>query len=176
MSRGVEDKERGWQGDKEAEGRSVPGSLSVFSGGWAVAIALGWIAARLNAVGFAPVGLLPLAIGIVVGSAVSWLSTLGGIPNRSRLLVAAGMVAILTVLAEHAWLYRDFCRQWREARIDQPQVAMFRPATPWSPAEYFAQEATPGRLTLWCVDAAILVASAAGTVLVLRRRIAKRAT
>src|SRR5262249_36095664 len=99
-----------------------------------------------------------------------WLAAQCGAPNGARLLVAAGLVAILTVLSEHAWLYRDFCRQWREARANQPQVAMFRPEEPWSPAEYFRGEATPGRLVLWSVDAVVLVLSAVVTVLVWRRR------
>jgi hypothetical protein len=170
MSRGQEDKERGAQGDKEILGRSLGASTSIALGGVLAAVAAGWIAARLNVAGFAPVGLLPLVIGMAVGSAVFWLSRQCGMPGGTRLLVAAGLVAILTVLAEHAWLYRDFCRQWREARASQPQVAMFRAEQPWSPAAYFKDEATPWRMVLWSVDAVVLVLSTVATILIWRRR------
>lgn len=170
MSRGREDKESGRQRDKEILWRSRWDLLTFALAGAFVAVAVGWIAARLNVAGISPVGLLPMAIGVSVGSAVFWLSMKCGISSGARLLVAAGLFAFLTVLAEHAWLYRDFCRQWREARASQPQVAMFRPEAPWSPAEYFKQEATSKRLALWCIDAFVLVLSAVVTVFVWRRR------
>jgi hypothetical protein len=170
MSRGLEDKERGRQEDREIQRRRVWDFLAFALRGVLAAVVAGWIAARLNVAGIAPVGLLPLVIGVAVGSSVFWLSMTCGISSRARLLVAAGLFGFLTVLAEHAWLYRDFCRQWREARASQPQVAMFRPEVPWSPAEYFEQEATPRRLALWCIDAVVLVSSTVVTVLVWRRR------
>jgi hypothetical protein len=144
--------------------------------GIVVAVALGWVAARLNVAGFAPVGILPLAIGIAVGAAATEIAAAAGITCPKRLILATLVLAILTVVAEHAWLYHDFCRQWREARTNQAQIAMFRPESPWSPAEYFAREATPIRVTLWCVDATILVMAAVGTVLVWRRKCLRSAS
>jgi hypothetical protein len=74
---------------------------------------------------------------------------------------------MLAVIAEHTWLYLDFRRQWREAREKSPQMAMFRPESPWSPREYFAIEATPEHAALWCVDAIVILAGAVGTVVVM---------
>jgi hypothetical protein len=111
------------------------------------AIFLGWLAAKLNSAGVAPVGLLPLAIGIMLGAMVAWLTAAAGNNRPTRLILATIVLAILAVLAEHAWLYHDFCRQWREARANQAQIAMFRSESPWSPAEYIAHEATPSRVT-----------------------------
>jgi hypothetical protein len=170
MSVGGGEKERARQGDKEIPGRRLGASAAFALGGLVAAVVVGWIAARLNVAGFAPVALLPMAIGVALGGAVVSLSTQCGMPGGARLFVAAGLVAILTVVAEHAWLYRDFCRQWREARASQAQVAMFRAEQPWSPGEYIREEATPGRVALWCVDAAVLVLSTVVTVLVWRRR------
>ena len=74
------------------------------------------------------------------------------------------MLAIVAILAEHAWLYRDFRRQWHESRAKSPQLAMFRPETPWSAREYFAHEATPQQLILWSIDGAIITAATVATV------------
>jgi hypothetical protein len=172
MNQGELDKEIGRQGDTETDGRSLHFSLSppllvslsTICGGAAAAVTLGWVAAKLNVSGFAPVGLLPLGIGIALGASVCGLVGRGGVPRWSRLVIGTTAFGILAALAEHAWLYRDFCRQWREARAGQTQLAMFRPETPWSATEYFAREATPGHVALWCADAAILVAAAVGVV------------
>jgi hypothetical protein len=152
-------------------------ALSLFVlGGIVAAVALGWVVAKLNVAGFAPVGLLPLAVGIALGSATGRLASATGLINRKRLILATLSFAILAVLAEHAWLYRDFCRQWGEARASQAKVAMFRPETPWSPAEYFAHEASPARVALWCVDGVLVVAGAVGAVIVLSRVIQRSAS
>jgi|SRR5450432_293202 hypothetical protein len=150
----------------------VPCSLV---GGGGVAVALGWIVAKLNVIGFAPLGLLPLAIGIALGAAAGSLAAIAGIAQTKRLILTTAVLAILTVLSEHAWLYRDFCRQWREARANEAKIAMFRPETPWSPAEYFAQEATPKRIGLWCVDTVLIVAGAVAIALTSRHCIVNRA-
>jgi hypothetical protein len=177
MRQGGQDKETGRQGDKEilrqsdsfALSPSFHVSLSIAFGGVA-AVALGWIAAKLNIAGFAPVGLLPVAIGIALGAVVHWLARAAGATRTKWLILTSVVLAILTVLAEHAWLYRDFCRQWRESRASHAQVAMFRSEAPWSPLEYFANEATPSRVALWCVDAALVVAGSVATVSLRRRR------
>jgi hypothetical protein len=140
-----------------------------------MAVALGWIVAKLNVAGFAPVGLLPLAIGIALGAAAGSLAAAAGTSQPKRLILTTVVLAILVVLSEHAWLYRDFCRQWREARASEAKIAMFRPEQPWSPAEYFAQEATPSRIALWCVDAVLIVAGAVATALASRNYFIDRA-
>jgi hypothetical protein len=142
-------------------------SLSVLAGVF-VAVALGWFAAKLNAAGVAPIGLLSLAVGIALGAATGRLAIAVGITCRKRVLLATVVLTILTILAEHAWLYREFCRQWREAWASQAKIAMFRPEAPWSAAKYFAQEATPSRIALWCVDAVLIVTGAITTALVTR--------
>jgi hypothetical protein len=145
------------------------------AGGGVVAVALGWLVAKLNVIGFTPVGLLPLAIGIALGTAAGSLAAVARIAQPKRLILTTVVLAILAVLSEHAWLYRDFCRQWREARANEAKIAMFRPEKPWSPAEYFAQEATPRRIALWCVDAVLIVAGAVATALISRQCIVNRA-
>jgi hypothetical protein len=158
----------------KSPGRLV--GLSWFLIGISASLALGWIAAKLNVAGFAPVGLLPLALGIVLGIVVFRLGIASGVACRKRLILAAIAVAILTVLAEHAWLYHDFCRQWREARAREPQIALHRPDSPWSPAEYATREATPGRIAFWCADAALVIAGAVGTVVQLQQKTERSAS
>jgi len=133
------------------------------------AIAIGGLAATIHLAGFAPVGVLPLGVGLALGAILTGLAAVTRVTCGKRLIVGAALLAIVAALAEHAWLYRDFRRQWHEARAKSPHIAMFRPETPWSPAEYFAHEASPGRVALWCVDAALVTAATVGTVLGSRR-------
>jgi hypothetical protein len=102
---------------------------------------------------------------------VAKLAKRAGVCCRKQLVVGTTIFALVAVLTEHAWLYHDFRRQWGEARAREPQVALFRPEEPWSPAEYVLNEWSPGRAALWCVDASLIVASAVGVVLVRNRAV-----
>jgi hypothetical protein len=133
-----------------------------YFGGLVAGVAVGWAAAEFNLSGWAPVGLLSLGVGGMLGLVVAKLADLAGVRCPKRLVVGTVLFALVTVFAEHTWLYRDFRRQWTDARAREPQVALFRPETPWSPAEYVRHEWSPGRLALWCVDATLIVASAVG--------------
>src|SRR5437762_7591043 len=133
--------------------------------GAVAAMVIAWLAALVHASGHAPLGLVSLAVGIALGSILSAIAASQRLAGIRRLIIGTVILAIVTVLAEHTWLYLDFRRQWREAREKSPQVAMFRPAMPLSPIEYFTHEWSPQRATFWCFDAAIITASAVGTVL-----------
>jgi len=144
-----------------------------YLGGIAAGAAIGWAAAHCHLSGWAPLGLLSLGVGGLLGLVIAKLADLAGVGCWKRLVIGTMLFALVTVLAEHTWLYRDFRRQWRDARAREPQVALFRPEEPWSPAEYMRHEWSPGRLALWCVDATLIVAAAVGVVLVRRRAITK---
>jgi hypothetical protein len=131
-------------------------------GGLAASVGIGWPVAQLHSHGFAPVILLPLAAGLALGFALRKLARALRISHRHA-VAGALLFALLAIFAEHTWLYRDFRRQWQAERAANAQVAMFRPAEPWSPAKYFQHEASPTRTMLWGLDAALLVA---GTVIV----------
>jgi hypothetical protein len=137
--------------------------------GVVVAVLIGWLAASIHATGHAPVGIISLGVGVTLGVALGWLAALLHVSWQRRLIFGTIAIAIFTVLAEHAWLYADFRRQWHDARLRSPQVAMFRQESPWSPAEYFAHESTPQQVALWSLDAALITLSAVGTVFLLRR-------
>lgn len=138
-----------------------------YFGGIATGAAVGWLAALCHSRGWAPVGLLPLAVGIVSGFALSRLAAAGGVCCLKRLVLGALICALAAIVIEHTWLYLDFRRQWAEARATDANVALFRPETPWSPAEYFRHEFAAGRLTLWSVDGALTIAATVGAVLAL---------
>jgi hypothetical protein len=134
------------------------------------AVAIGFVAARLNLWGIAPIGLLSIGVGILLGITLGGLAALRDDTGRRRLVLGTVAWAIFTVLAEHGWLYHDFRRQWHEARVKSVEVALFRPAMPWSPTEYFGREASAGRLVLWACEAALLAAAAAVTVVLMNRQ------
>src|SRR5262245_44630608 len=139
-----------------------------YSAGAAAAIAIAWLASLIHASGHAPVGLVSLSVGVALGFALAKLTTTLQVTGTRRLIIGTIILAVLTIAAEHTWLYLDFRRQWRESR-EKPQVAVFRTETPWSPSEFFRNEATPERATLWGVDAALIIAGAVTTVALLSR-------
>jgi hypothetical protein len=148
---------------------ALPRALAWYFCGVLAAIGIGRVAAVLHGSGFAPVGLLSIAVGISLGTVLLGVARLTYADCRQRLLSGAAIFAIITILTEHAWLYRDFHRQWHEARANSPHVAMFRPDTPWSPAEYLAHEATPQQLMLWSVDALLITVATVGTLVLAHR-------
>jgi hypothetical protein len=130
------------------------------------------VGAKLNATGAAPVGLLPLGLGVALGVALVGLAAKTQATGRKRLVVAAVTFAILTVAAEHAWLYRDYRQQWWNDSVREPRLAIFRTeAGPLSPAAYYAREIqyAPRQPLLWAMDGALLVAAAVVVVLAARR-------
>jgi ABC-type uncharacterized transport system permease subunit len=138
--------------------------------GLIAAIAVGWLAAVVHGAGHAPIGILSLAVGIALGIILCRIAATLRVAGSPRLVVGAILLALVTVLAQHAWLYHSFRQQWHKARTESAEVAMFRPETPWSPSEYFSRELTPQRAALWCVDAALITAAAVGTVVLLDRK------
>ncbi len=147
-----------------------------YLGGIAAGAAVGWVAAKCHLSGWAPIGLVSLVVGLALGYVLSKLSAATGVFCPQRLVVGTVIFALVAVFAEHTWLYHDFRRQWVEARANEPQVALFRPIEPWTPTEYFRHEMSPGRMTLWCMDAALIVTGAVGVVLVRQRHAAKNAS
>jgi hypothetical protein len=130
------------------------------------ACVVGWIAAQIHMSGHAPVGLVSAGAGMLLGFLLFWLAVLVSVHCRGRLVIGTLLLAVLTIVAEHAWLYRDFRRQWVEAREKSTTVAMFRSETPPGPDVYFAHEWNPA---LWITDGAIIAVAALGTVMLMRR-------
>jgi len=140
-----------------------------YTAGLVAAVAVAWVAALIHRSGHAPVGIVSLCVGVALGVILGKLAAATHVHCRTRLMVGTLIIALLAVVAQHAWLYRDFRRQWHESRVKSAEVAMFRPESPWSPAEYFAHELTPKQAALWCLDAALVTAASIGIVLYMRR-------
>lgn len=137
--------------------------LKWFCAGTTAAVTVGWLAAKIHASGHAPVGLVSLGVGVLLGYLLYRLAAMLRIAGSRFLLLSTVLFAVATVLSEHAWLYQDFRRQWSESRKKSAAVAMFRSETPPLPWEYFSHEWQP---VLWLTDAALLAAAATGTVYV----------
>ena len=134
------------------------------------ALAIAWLAAMLHVSGHAPLGIISLGVGAALGAALTAIAASQQFAAQRKLIRITILFAIVTILAQHAWLYIDFRRQWHEARANSAQIAMFRPESPWSPAEYLARELTPGSAALWALDAALIGAAALGVVIWWQRR------
>jgi hypothetical protein len=141
-----------------------------YGAGLVTAVLIAWLAATVYAWIPVPVGLVSLVVGIALGATISGIAATHRLVWGWRLILGSVVLSIVTILAEHAWLYLEFRQQWHTERTRSAAVAMFRPEAPLSPAEYFAREATPPQLALWCVDAAIITACTLGTVFLMRRK------
>lgn len=151
-------------------GMNLP--VAWYAGGLAAAVVIGWLAAMLHLMGIAPVGILSLGVGAALGAAAGGWAIRRRMTCPTRLVIGTLVMACITVLVEHAWLYREFCRQWQTARANSAEVAMFRPEAPWSPSEYFTREATSGRIMYWVLDATLIAAAGVATAIAVRRRVA----
>jgi hypothetical protein len=140
--------------------------LTWFVSGVIAAITIGWLAARIHAFGYAPLGLTSLAIGAMLGAMLAVIAAMLRIAGLRCLLVGVVSSAIVAIVAQHAWLYLDFRGQWKESRTKSPAVAMFRPEEPLAPREYFARDWNP---RLWVADAVIITATAIAVVFAARR-------
>jgi hypothetical protein len=140
-----------------------------YAAGVVAAVGVGWFAAVLNGAGWAPVLILPIGVGVALGAILAALARRTGITCRKRLILGTTMLALVAVFSEHAWLYRDFCQQWREARVKDPRVAVFRPESPWLPSEYFTHELNAGSGPMWCLDGVLIVGATLVTVFILQR-------
>jgi ABC-type uncharacterized transport system permease subunit len=138
--------------------------------GAGAALAIAWLAAMLHVSGHAPLAIVSLGVGAALGATLSAIAATLRVAGQRNIILSTILFALVTIVAQHAWLYIDFRRQWHEARAASPEVALFRPESPWSPAEYLARELTPGRAGLWTLDAALVVAAAVAVVIWWQRR------
>jgi hypothetical protein len=144
-----------------------------FALGAVAAVALGWVGAAFSLASKAPVGVVSVGIGVALGLLLVGLAQMLRVSQRRVLLLGAVVLAIVTTLSQHGWLYRAYCGKWRQDRIDQPAVALFRPETePLSVVAYFRRELNfaPSQAMLWIMDGALIVAAAVGVIIVSQRR------
>jgi hypothetical protein len=147
-----------------------------YTGGLIAAIVIGWLAALLHAAGVAPIGFVSFGIGAALGTALCVLAASRAprlavvvLVGHAPLVIGSIVLALLTILAEHAWLYLEFRQQWHAARGRSAEAAIFRSEAPWSPGEYFAREIASGRAPLWALDATLIIVAAVTTVLIAPR-------
>jgi hypothetical protein len=124
------------------------------------AIAIGWLAARIHASGYAPLGLTSFGVGAFLGIVVGMMASSRKVSNARTIVSGTVLAAVITVVAEHAWLYRDYCRQWQEERTRSVAAATFPDAKPLTISEWFKHEWSP---LLWLTDAALITITAAAT-------------
>jgi hypothetical protein len=141
-----------------------------YATGLVVALAIAWVAAKVNWWISAPIGAISICIGFLVGVALGALAHMLHLRRGRNLIVGVVLIAIFTVLMQHAWLYVEFRRQWQQAREGSPEVAMFRDEKPWPPEEYFRRELEAGRAGVWCLDGVLIVATAVGAFWMIERR------
>jgi hypothetical protein len=135
------------------------------------AVLVGIVSATVQVAGIAPLGIVSLLTGVVLGSVLAGIGRLANLRLRRLTLLIVVCVSLVAVAAEHAWFYRHYRLQWHRVRVDTPAVALFRPEEgPKSPLKYLAGEATPRQTVYWIVDALLLAAAATGAVAVLNRK------
>jgi hypothetical protein len=140
-----------------------------YAAGLFISLLLAWVAAILHASVRAPVGSISVGAGLLLAVMLSTLAMVLKLRPSRALIVGTIVLASAAVLAQHAWLYADYRRQWQAALSKAPRFAELQPVVP-SPFEYFAHELTPARGALWCVDAVLIIGSAVGAMSVLESK------
>ncbi len=139
-----------------------------YAAGAVAAIVIAWLASLVHASGQAPLGLVSTAVGVALGATLWKLAGALRTPtSRRHLVLGTILLSIVVIAAEHTWLYLDFRRQWTAAREKSPQIALFRPESPWSFREFVANEADQKQIIVWSIDAILIIVSAATTVFIL---------
>src|SRR3972149_1080976 len=102
--------------------------------GLATAVLVGLLASLVSSAGWTPVGVYSLGVGLAIGGPVTKLPGVVPVTWTKRLLTGTVLMAICTVIAQHAWLYNDYRRQWHVVQNHEPALAIFRPGSaPLSP-------------------------------------------
>lgn len=146
--------------------------------GFVAAIAIAWLSAVIHASGRAPLGLTSIAVGAVLGIVIANIAASQRLAGAPRTVLAALLLSIVTILAQHAWLYREYRRQWHDARTSSPHAMLFRSEEfqadkPLSPREYVKHEATSQSIGLWFFDGALICCSATATAYYMSKSIGK---
>ncbi len=141
--------------------------LGWFACGTLWALALAWASVGLQSGGFAPVGLLSLLIGILLGGGLAAFARWIEFGHRRAALLGTLGLALLTVGGEHGFSYRRHLQGMERAVQANPKLALARAANeefrPPTVAEYLRASAERGRLWIWGLDA-VLIALAAVVV------------
>jgi hypothetical protein len=139
--------------------RSQSSLMWFFLGAFA-ALCIGWLSAQIHASGHAPVGLTSFGIGAWLGVASGAIAASKRIGRAKSIVIGTVVFALITIMSEHAWLYRDYCRQWQEERTRSVAAATFPNAAPPTISEWLKHEWNP---LLWLTDAVVITITAAAT-------------
>lgn len=136
---------------------------SWFLAGLAVAVAVAWLAVKLQQTGVAPVGLLSLVVGGSLGVAWAALARRTEMGSRPAAMIGGALLAMACVALQHGLLYMAHRAERTELHSD-PQLGLAAAASalvqPLSPIAYFRSQATTGRALLWSADAVLTVIAA----------------
>lgn len=116
---------------------------------------VGTASGAIQQTGFAPVGILSLAVGTLLGLV---LVGAGGVLNLPRPRWGGIALAVAAaVVSQHLWLYRAAMIAREKATRSQPAVELFKPGwTQESILQYFYSQASVTTVSLWLLDACLL--------------------
>jgi hypothetical protein len=114
--------------------------------------------------GFSPIGVIPLALGVVIGFTVSVVGGYFGVRSRLPIVSVAVAAALVAVAAEHGFFYLDYRSEFAAKLQSDPKAQLavaiegsaFRPA---SFGEFMSAEAA-AKWPLWIGDACTMIAVA----------------
>ena len=90
-------------------------------------IAIAWLAAQIHASGHAPLGLTSFGVGAFLGAAIgsNCRDAKRSAAHRTLVVWRSRSLHFIAIVAEHAWLYRDYRRQWQEERTQASPPRQF---------------------------------------------------
>jgi hypothetical protein len=131
----------------------------------ALSVALARIAVWLQNANFAAVGVFPVILGGAVGFFAVWLAHRFAIRNRTAMISAAMLAALLLAMAEHGFFYLDYRSNFAAAIHSNPkaQLMLALEGDQFQPASFgrFMSAEAPAKWPLWIADAGAMIAVAA---------------
>src|SRR5688572_11783175 len=97
---------------KDANAWAIIQMPRFYLAGLIAAVVIAWLAALAHRSGHAPIGLVSVGVGIALGAILAILAATQRVAGKRWPIVGALVLAFVAVIAQHAWLYIDFRREW----------------------------------------------------------------
>lgn len=130
--------------------------------------------AHIQRLGFAPVGLFSILVGLLLGALMAFAAVVTKMGHRPSGLAAGIVLALLTALAQHGFAYRQYRAAYRTTERAEARLLLLRQGhndfDPASLCRFLRAGARKGAIWLWILDATLIVLSALVPVVVQLRR------
>jgi hypothetical protein len=139
-----------------------------------LAAAIAAVSAHVQQLGFAPLGLFSILVGLLLGAGMAFAALVTNMGHRPSGLAAAVFLALLTALAQHGFAYCRYVAAYRATEQTEARLLLLRQTdSDFGPAglsRFLRAGARQGAVWLWLLDATLIVVTSLVVVFVQLRR------